>query len=215
MTTIGQKVNEAIDHLRTLDQPGLTAWAKSNSMDSRAGFSQFKKALLANGINYDALRSARLQEKREAIRAAVTHEVTLFSDAKASLSRFAIVSENREPVWFGRFFDDDRDFNGEQSSGEMAAAKKAVWLASKIAQTVGGVVKLHLKVDAEWLVWANATDGSGGKAVALRAHAEKLGVALFVEHIPGTDNPADQYTVCDGYKKWQDTDLSALARAVR
>ena len=41
--------------------------------------------------------------------------------------------------------------------------------------------------------------------------AQRLNVVLTVEHIPGVDNPADAYTICHGFKRWQDNDLAALA----
>src|SRR5690606_10267266 len=156
----------------------------------------WKKALADAGIDYNSMRDARREEKQSQREAAVTHTLTLYTDAKARTDRFAVCDAGGEPVWYGKFFDGDRDYNGEQSSGEMAAAKKAVWLASKVAEAVGGVVKLTLKVDAEWLTWANCSDPKrGGKAKDLRHAAERLGVVLEVEHISGTSNPADKWTV--------------------
>jgi hypothetical protein len=155
---------------------------------------------------------------RNVTEAAVTHTVILYSDAKAKNDRFGITDKDGNPVWYGRFFDNDRDYNGEQSSGEMAAANKAVWLASKVGESAGaGGIKFILMVDVQWLTYANSdlinTD-AGGKAKALRYAAERLGVVLDVGHVAGLDNPADKYTVCDGYKKWQDNDLAALAKEV-
>ncbi len=100
----------------------------------------------------------------------------------------------------------DKDYNGEQSSGELAAAKKAVWLASKVAERLGGVVELELRVDAEWLCWANnLEDNRGGKARLLAQAAQLHGVALDVTHILGRDNPADKWTTANGYLPWRDT----------
>lgn len=212
--TIAEKVKENLEHLLTLDQPGLTRWAKGNEMDNRAAFGAYKKALLANGIDFDKMRNDRINKAHEETAAAVTHTVVLFSDAKAREDRYAICNKDGEPIWHGKFFADDRDYNGEQSSGELAAAKKAVWLASKIAAAVNGKVKLILKIDAQWLTWANEKNGSGGKAKELSFLADKLGILLTVEHIAGTSNPADKYTVCSGFKKWQETNLSDLAIAV-
>lgn len=195
----------------------LLDWAKHHGLDSRAGFSAFKKALLAEGIDYDALRAEKRVARAAETEAKATASLILFADAKARTQRFAICNAKGEPVWYGRFFDDDRDFNGEQSSGEMAAAKKAVWFASKIKDTIGAeAIRLTLKIDAEWLTWANEVgsptdDGKrGGKARSLGEMAQRFGVVLTVEHIAGVSNPADQYTVAHGFKKWQDNDLTAL-----
>jgi len=40
--------------------------------------------------------------------------------------------------------------------------------------------------------------------------AIRSGVVLTVEQIAGGKNPADQYTISAGFKKWQDTDLTTL-----
>lgn len=217
MTTIKQKIEANADQLRTMDQPTLTAWAKVNGIDSRAGFAAFKKALLTIGVDYNALRAQRFAAKQEAMTAAASASLTLYTDAKARTDRFAICDRKGEPVWFGKFFDNDRDYDGEQSSGEMAAAKKAVWLASKVKETIGAsAISLTLKVDAEWLCWANevATGGkAGGKARPLGEMAQRYGIVLTVEHVPGVDNPADRYTVTTGFQKWQDTDLRGLIDA--
>lgn len=216
--TISQKVEREIEALRGMNNAARLAWAKINGMDSRAGFAAFKKALAAHGIDYDAERRDARQEQAATLAAATAKSVTLFSDAKAKNDRFAICDAAGRPLWHGRFFDGDRDYDGEQSSGEMAAAKKAVWLASKIAEAAGvSAIALTLKVDAEWLVWANEAmrpdwDGkTGGKAAALAAAAKRLNVALKVEHVRGLDNPADRYTVEQGFQKWSDNDLAALA----
>ena len=208
-----QLVAENAEALKAMSVAELTQFGRDHGCDSRAGFAAYKKALAEIGIDFDALRDQRREEKAEARQAACTHEVTLISDAKARTQRFGITDAAGNPVWFGRFFDDDRDFNGEQSSGEMAAAKKAVWLARQIGNAVGAqAVKLTLKVDAEWLTWANGTDAKvGGKARALREQAERCNICLEVVHIAGASNPADALTVCSGYKKWQDNDLAALA----
>jgi hypothetical protein len=69
--TIMDTVKDNEELLKPMDCSALTAWEKENGMDSRAGFSRFKKALKEIGINYDALRhSAR--EKKTAERESLT-----------------------------------------------------------------------------------------------------------------------------------------------
>ena len=218
-TTIRDTVKEHASELRGLNSHGdLFKWSRAHGLDSQAGFSGFKKALKAElGIDYAALRGAAHEAKTEALEAAATASLTLITDAKARTDRFAVCDRNGNPVWFGKFFEDDRDYNGEQSSGEMAAAKKAVWLASKVKDALGAAaIRLTLKVDAEWLCYANAVAGNpmdnktGGKARPLGELAQRYGIVLNIQHISGVSNPADKYTVCSGFKKWQDADLLAL-----
>ena len=211
--TTKEKVNQNLDALKGMSHGELFKWARSNEINSAPAFSAFKKALLEHEIDYDKMRLEKRIEKHEIMKEAATVTLILYSDAKARTNRFGICDKNGNPVWFGMFFDRD-DFNGEQSSGEMEAAKKAVWLASKVMKSLKTTaINLHLNVDAEWLVWANQThthDERGGKARDLGIYAEKLGVVLHVEHIPGEKNPADKYTICSGVKHWHQNDLSSL-----
>ncbi|MCG3206304.1 MAG: hypothetical protein KCHDKBKB_03038 [Elusimicrobia bacterium] len=208
--TIKDKVTAAINELRGMNHGQLFQWSRENGLDSRAGFSAFKKALLANGIDYDALRSGHQAAKAEALTAACTHEITLYSDAKASCDRFAICDEDGEVVWYGRFFDDDRDgYNGEQSSGELSAALKALWFARQAANAAGQqAVKLTLIVDAQWLC------SLSGKPAILAQAAKRMNLDLTMEWIRGTSNPADKWTTATGFKKWNDGDLASLITVI-
>lgn len=212
--TIKDKVQAAASELRAMDQPALTSWARGNGMDSRAGFAAFKKALLTIGVDYNALRAARYEARQGAMAAAAEASLTLYSDAKARTDRFAICDKSGAPVWYGRFFESDQDYNGEQSSGELAAAKKAIWLARKVREEIGAqAIKLVLKTDAEWLCWANEVGRGGrggGKAREIGELALRYNVVLNVEHIPGECNPADKYTVMSGYQKWEAVELRSL-----
>lgn len=206
------------DELRGMTHGELFAFSREHGFDSRAGFTAFKKALLSElGIDYAALRSEKRAADQAEREAKANHSLTLYSDAKARCDRFAICDRDGDVVWYGRFFDDDRDYNGEQSSGEMAAAKKAVWFASKVAEAVGAeTIRLTLKVDAEWLTWANVASDPrdngkrGGKARQLAEAARRCNVILTVEHVAGTSNPADRWTTASGYQKWSDCDLATL-----
>jgi hypothetical protein len=214
--TASSTVTENLETLKSMDHGGLFRFAKEHGFDSRAGFSAFKKALAKSGIDYDAMRQEKTLAKIAAMAHQATRSVTLYCDAKARTDRFAICDKTGAPVWFGKFFDNDGEYDGEQSSGEMAAALKAVWLASKIAEAAGeSTVRLKLMVDAEWLTYANnvmdATQG-GGKARKLGEAAVRLNVMLEVEWIPGASNPADEFTVCHGFRSYRDTDLRSLAQ---
>lgn len=214
MSVIKKQVLAAQDELSAAtSHTELRKWAMENGINSASGFSSFKKALLEIGIDYEAMRQAEFSQKADELAAAITHEITLHTDAKASHSRFAICDAEGEPLWHGRFFEGDRDFNGEQSSGELAAAKKAVWLASKIMEAVGAkAARLTLKVDAQWLCYQ---DHAKQKGYVLTQLCRKFNLELKVEWIPGSENPADKWTVANGYKKWQDNNLNDLATPIK
>ena len=165
------------------------------------------------GVDYYAARGEVRAASADALRAAVTHEVTLHVDAKARCQRFAICDEAGKVVWYGIFFEDDRSFSygdrNEQSACECAAASKAIWFASKIKEALGATaIKLNLKVDANWLCTL------AGKASVLTSDARRFNIALNCEWSPGTSNPADEWTTASGFKKWSDNDLAALARPI-
>lgn len=205
--TSKQLVNENITILQAMTTcRELHQWAKANGCDSASGFSAFKKALLAAGIDYDGVKNAA----KDSLAGQVTHDITLYSDAKASHGRFGICGADGNVVWHGRFFAEDNA--REQSDAELEAAKKAVWMASKIKEAAGAkVAKLTLLVDAQWLVYQ---DNSKQKGFVLTQLATRFGLVLDVQWIPGTDNPADEWTVASGYKKWSDNDLKSMATPV-
>jgi hypothetical protein len=220
--TVAEKVVSAKDVLTALAAEGgfkaLRQWSEAQGFGNRSAFPRFKAALLEIGLDYEALRSGTSAAKRAEVAAAITHEVTLFTDAKARCERFAVCDREGQVVWFGRFFDGE---GSEQSAAELEAAKKAVWLAGKVREALGvPELRLNLMVDAEWLTWANArAEGdfkTGGKAKVLAQLAERAGLQLHVEWVRGTSNPADRWTTSSGYQKWQNytTGLAALANKI-
>ena len=165
------------------------------------------------GPDYYALRGEVRASSAESLRRSVTHEVSLYVDAKARCQRFGICDAAGEVVWHGIFFDDDQSFSygdrNEQSACECAAARKAIWLTSKIKESAGATaIRLNLKVDAQWL-----TTG-GGKATILQSDARRFNIELNLEWIPGTSNPADAWTTASGFKKWSDNRLEKFAMPV-
>lgn len=211
--TIRQKVEASIEFLRTCQShTQLREWAVSHGIDNRAAFPKFKDALSEFGISYEEMRSGAKAAADEEVASKITHELTLITDAKASHSRFAICDGSGNVVWFGRFFDNDRDFNGEQSSGELAAAKKAVWLAGKVKEALGApAMRLTLKVDAQWLTYQDKFKQKGS---ILTAMAKAANIELHVEWIAGTSNPADKWTTASGFKKYDIMEVAATAEEI-
>ncbi len=165
------------------------------------------------GPDYYALRGESRAATADALRQLVSHEVELFVDAKARCQRFGITDAAGKDLWFGIFFEDDQSFSygdrNEQSACECAAARKAIWFASKIKEAAGAkAVRLTLNVDANWLVTL------AGKATILATDARRFNIELNMNWVSGTSNPADRLTTASGYKKWSDNDLVALAKPI-
>lgn len=210
--TTKELVNQHADRVKTFTDPAqIKSFIAEIGCDTKQRWNKAVAAIVeAGGPDYYALRGQVRAADMETLKASVTHEINLFVDAKARCQRFAICSEDSKPVWYGIFFEDDQSFSygdrNEQSACECAAARKAIWLTSKIKEVVSAkAVRLNLKVDAQWLVTG------GGKASILQSDARRFNVELNLEWIPGTSNPADEWTIASGFKKWNDNDLAALA----
>lgn len=208
MATIKQQVIAAKELLTTYTtHTQLREWALSNGMDNRSAFPKFKIALLEIGMDYDQIKTGIANVNAEEMESQITHQVTFYSDAKCSAGRFGICDQNGEVLWHGRFF--ETDDAGEQSRSELCAALKAVWLASKVKEAIGATaIALTLIIDAQWLTYQ---DHAGQKGYKLTQLARKHNIKLSVEWISGKNNPADEWTVASGYKKWSDNDLASLA----
>lgn len=205
--TIKDQVAAATDVLKAMaTHTELRAWAISNGMDNRAAFPKFKEGLLAIGIDYEQIKTGVQTVKADELEKSITHELTLYVDAKASAGRYGICDRDGNVLWHGRFFENDDA--GEQSRAELCAAEKAVWLASKVKEALGlQSLALNLWVDAQWLTYQ---DHGGQKGYKLTQAARKWNLKLNVQWIPGKKNPADEWTVAPGFKKWSDNDLTAL-----
>jgi len=189
--------NEA--DLRGMNHVQLTRWAKDNGIDDGYSFTIFKNKLEEIGISYSALR-----EEAEANAAAETASglcgsVTLCVSADATTQKFAIATLDGKPVWYGKFFDNDVDFNGNQISADFSVAKKAIWLASKITESVGGV-SIHLTLRVSQFAQHDVTE------LTQIGIQRRVAVTLDIQD----ENPSVKFVRFSGFKKWADNDLSAL-----
>lgn len=188
----------------------LRNWAIKQGFDNRSAFPKFKTALNSIGLDYDQIKTGVHSSEKENLEQKITHSVTLYCDAKASRGKYGITDADGNVVWYGKFFDTDE--YAEQSDAELSAAKKAVWLASKVKEAIGAdAIELNLIIDAQWLTYQ--THG-GQKGYALSVLARKYNIKLNVEWISGKENPADKWTTENGFKKWQDNNLKDLAMPI-
>lgn len=207
--TIKEKVLANSETLKALgtSHTQLKEWAFAQGMDNKSAFPKFKNALLEIGLDYELIKTGLHTISAEVLESKITHKVTFYTDAKASAGKFGICGINGEVVWYGNFFPNENA--DEQSRAELAAAEKAVWLASKVKEVIGAeAIELELIVDAQWLTYQ---DHSKQKGYVLTQKCRKYGIKLNVTWIPGVSNPADKWTTASGYKKYQDNDLTALA----
>ena len=210
--TIKDKVIENSELLKSMKtHTELRQWAIQQGFDNRVAFPKFKLALNEIGLDYDKIKTGIYKTKSEELEKSINYSLTLYSDAKASAGRFAICDKDGNVVWYGRFFEtDDAD---EQSRAELSAAKKAVWFASKVMEYIGQKsLMLNLYVDAEWLTYQ---EHSGQKGYILTQMARKYNIKLDVSWISGKENPADEWTIASGFKKWSDNDFKSLVEKTK
>jgi hypothetical protein len=207
--TITDLVREHAEELRAAEtHRDLYRWAVAHELDTRHRFPVFKRALREIGIDYEALRARIISDTEDTLRRLARVSVLLYVDANAGDGRFAICDEDGGPVRVGGFSFGDRV--DSQASAELEAAKKAVWLASKIRDVLGEQgIALTLMVDAEWLTYR-----TGKRSRELYIYARRLGVALSVRWIPGSENPADRYTRDSVYIGWRDA-IDRLVQRLR
>lgn len=126
-----------------------------------------------------------------------THQLTLFCDAKASANGFAFCDAGGCILEYGKIRDQVVDFwpgyNGEQSNAEVCAALLAFDFARKVKEAAGlDRMLLNFHFDAQWM------QGMVGKARPLRDFAKLHGLVVKMHWIPGSDNPADEWTTAAG-----------------
>lgn len=214
-TTIKQLVQEHSERVKGFKSTqDIRAFIEEIGCKTQTRWGKAVAAIIeVGGPDYYALRGETRATAADALRNSVTHEVELFVDAKARCQRFAICGRDQKVAWFGIFFEDDQSFSygdrNEQSACECAAARKAIWFASKIKEAVGArAIHLTLNVDANWLCTL------AGKASVLASDARRFNIELNMNWIAGVSNPADHFTTASGFKSWKDNDLAALASLV-
>ncbi|MCM0169630.1 hypothetical protein L2137_07220 [Corynebacterium diphtheriae bv. mitis] len=221
MTTIKQRWTE-IDNLIAENKTelkgysshkDLNAFAEKHSLMTKEDFPKFKHCLLKIGVRYDALRAAA-NEKFEASLEAKAKELDNITDVPVvclwsaaveddGAAAFAVVDVDDTPVWYGRFFDDDRiRIAGDLVSAEQSAADKAVWLAHKALEAAG-------KTQGRVLITTTCPELD---IAALRITGARFNIGVDV-HVDDADMRAVDMAEAPGYKKWQDNDLAALVEA--
>ena len=188
----------------------LNSFAEKHSLMTKEDFPKFKHCLLKIGVRYDQLRAVAVEEFEAILhaRAKELEKVTdgptvcLWSGAveERTAAAFAVVDFDDVPVWYGKFFDDDRvRVAGDLISAEQSAADKAVWLAHKALEAAG-------RKQGRVLITTTCPDLD---IAALRVTGARFNLGVEV-HVDDTDLRAVEMAEAPGYKRWQDNDLADL-----
>ncbi|WP_072713699.1 hypothetical protein [Rhodococcus rhodnii] len=202
--TVENLVKNNVDELTAAtDHLALRTWAADNGLATKTLFPKFKTVLLKRcGIDYTALREqARATERDEIAAAAADAPTVLLSCAGDDEARsYAVCGPDGAPAWYGEFFADDKTWTeGDQSSADLSAAKKALFLAGKTREELklGAInVELHV-VNHDVTIDSLAFD-------AIRARA------IVTVHIDDDGNDALEWCRENGYRNWREQNLSEL-----
>lgn len=146
---IAQTVRENKVHLKTVTtHHELKEFAVQQNWWDKKNFGAFKRSLLKIGISYDHLREKTLAEeaiiKAEALEQLTEDAptVTLWSAAhennEGEQMSFAIVTADRDTVWYGDFFKDN-NAPTDLIAAEQEAARRAIFVAAKALKAAGHV----------------------------------------------------------------------------
>lgn len=195
------------DHLDELEAAPthreLYAFAVSHELNTKSLFPKFKTVLKKHGVDYADLRSATRAADAQALSVAAESapELSLFAAGYDSGEEgsYAVCDSAGKPVWFGAFHSSDSDFTpGDEESADLAAAKKAIWLAGKARE--------ELDEEALNLTLTVSRPGLGSDVLTAAATRAKLALTLDISD----DNPAIDQCQEPGFKTWREVNLTTL-----
>lgn len=201
--TARDSVRDNADTLRAMTSHSeLFTWAKEHGIDNGSLFRKWKTELRKQlHLDYDAMRQkafdARLADMTAA--ADTAPQVILFAAGDAEVNSFAVCSEHGDDPWYGEFFDNDKA--DDQDSADLAAARKAIYLAGQARQ------QEELELIGLRLVVSNHRITTE----VLQRDILKHRVFVTVEVVDdGEDNPALEVCRMPGFRTWREVSLTDL-----
>ncbi|MGP6175487.1 hypothetical protein [Corynebacterium sp. A21] len=203
-------VAEHLSDLKGMDHIQIKDFATEHGLMTKSSFPKLKTVLKTKGINYEELREQASQQREQELDdraetlsddAAQGPQMVLSSAAveHEGQASFAVVDGEKQAVWYGRFFEDDRIWtSGDPVSAEQSAADKAIWIAGKALKEHGAsagrlvLSVTHPELDTDALVRAGVR------------HSVDVTVRF------DEDNAAVDMAQTPGFQKWQEYDLSQL-----
>lgn len=178
-------------------------WADDHGIDSGSLFRKFKTELRKQlHIDYDQLRAdaiaARLSAMAEA--AATAPVIRRYVAGDSEVNAFAVCAADGEDPWYGDFHDKD-DVDDDQDTADLAAARKAVYLA--------GQAREHHELDL--VVLELVTCNHHVTADALARDLVRHKVHAHIEVVDNAeDNPALEVCRMPGFRGWREVSLTDM-----
>ncbi|GAB93459.1 hypothetical protein [Gordonia rhizosphera] len=185
----------------------LLEWAKAHGIDTGSLFAKFKAELRKQlHIDYDAVRQrtcdARWEQMRQHARSVA--QIVLYAAGDGEVASFAVCSADGEDPWYGDFHDNDNVAADDQDAADIAAARKAIYLAGQ-ARTLAqlDVIGLRLVVSNHRVT----TD-------TVQRDCLRHDVFVSIDVVDDDeDNPALQVCRLPGFRGWRDVSLTDLLTA--
>lgn len=200
-------VADGRDELATLTTArDLYQWAKDHDVDGKMRFGKFKTILKKHtGQNFDEIREEGRKQRAAALAAAAADAPSVSLLAAGAVApegeagAYAICTADGDTVWRGDFYDDDRHFDGTETSAHVSAAHKAVWLAGKA----------RAEKDLEALRLIVTVSDHHVSAAELAAEGARYRVVVELV-VCDTATAADESVDEPGFVSWRGTNLAGL-----
>ena len=185
-------------------------WAQDHKLATKTKFPKFKTELRKQlGVDYDELREKTRAEANERAQREVAEltekaedgpRIILTAAGDAEVNSYAVCYGGKV-AWYGEFFPDDKGYSqGDQTSADTEAMKKAVWLAAKAKEELGlDTLMLELHI-------LNHEVPTPTRACA------KAGLGLDF-HIDDTAEIALEWARENGFQSWREVALKDLLAA--
>ncbi|MCG7635300.1 hypothetical protein MHN80_23585 [Gordonia McavH-238-E] len=204
--TARDSVRDNADTLKAMTTHSeLFTWAQDHGIDTGSLFRKWKTELRKQlHVDYDDLRQKAFDTRLAEMDAAAdtAPQVTLYAAGDSEVNSFAVCSEHGEDPWYGEFHDNDRV--DDQDSADLAAARKAIYLAGRAREDKKlDLIGLRLVVSNHRIT-----------SRALQRDILRHSVFVTVEVIDnGEDNPALEVCRMPGFRTWREVSLTDLLDA--
>ena len=185
----------------------LLGWAKANGIDTGSLFAKFKAELRKQlHIDYDAVRQrtfdARWEQMEQQARNAP--QIVLYAAGDGEVASFAVCSADGEDPWYGDFHDNDNVADDDQDAADVAAARKAVYLAGQARE-----LAQHELIGLRLVVSNHRVTLESVQRDCLR-HDVFVTIDVVDD---AADNPALEVCRLPGFRGWREVSLNDLLTA--
>lgn len=184
----------------------LYQWAKDQKLATKSLFPKFKTELRKQlKIDYDQIKADTLAAREQQLLAAAAEapRITLWTAGDVEVDSFAVCNTEGGDPWYGDLH--ERDNVDDQDSADLAAARKAIYLAGQA----------RAENELECVGLTVLTCNHHVTVEDLRVDMLRSRVAVTVEVVDdAAQNPALELCRTPGYRGWREVSLNDLLATV-